>query len=110
MILQKLVFAAHFEYKEKETDNSKDKILWLRQLLEWHKDIENASDFLESVKLDLFADEVFIFTPEGDVKSLPKDSTPLDFAFAIHTELGSRCSGAKVNGKLVPSHISASKR
>ncbi|MCK9224886.1 MAG: bifunctional (p)ppGpp synthetase/guanosine-3',5'-bis(diphosphate) 3'-pyrophosphohydrolase [Candidatus Muirbacterium halophilum] len=94
--------AAHFEYKEKETDNSKDKILWLRQLLEWHKDIENATDFLESVKLDLFADEVFIFTPEGDVKSLPKDSTPLDFAFAIHTEIGSKCIGAKVNGKLVP--------
>ncbi|MGM0608526.1 MAG: RelA/SpoT family protein, partial [Candidatus Muiribacteriota bacterium] len=94
--------AAHFEYKEKETDQAKDKINWLRQLLDWHKDIENATEFLESVKIDLFQDEVFTFTPNGDIKSLTIGSTPIDFAFSIHTEVGSHCTGAKVNGKLVP--------
>ncbi|MFA7576435.1 MAG: bifunctional (p)ppGpp synthetase/guanosine-3',5'-bis(diphosphate) 3'-pyrophosphohydrolase [Candidatus Muiribacteriota bacterium] len=94
--------AAHFEYKEKEQDSAKDKVMWLRQLLEWHKDIDNDSEFLESVKIDLFQDEVFIFTPEGDIKSLASGSTPLDFAFSVHTEVGSHCTGAKVNGKIVP--------
>jgi len=94
--------AAHFAYKEGKTDDFKQKTSWLRQLLDWHKDIENATEFLESVKIDLFQDEVFIFTPRGDVKSLTKGATPIDFAYAIHTEVGSHCSGAKVNGKLVP--------
>ncbi|PLX16910.1 MAG: (p)ppGpp synthetase [Candidatus Muiribacterium halophilum] len=94
--------AAHFAYKEGKVDDFKQKTSWLRQLLDWHKDIENATEFLESVKIDLFQDEVFIFTPQGDVKSLTRGATPIDFAFAIHTEVGSHCSGAKVNGKLVP--------
>jgi GTP pyrophosphokinase len=99
--------AAHWAYKEakgSEKPSAKDaqKFGWLRQLLEWQRDLTDPREFLESVKVDLFADEVFVFTPKGDVKSLPRGATPLDFAFAIHSDVGAHCVGAKVNGKIVP--------
>ncbi len=96
--------AAHWRYKE---GNPKDaeferKISWLRQLLEWQKDLQDAKEFMETLKIDLFEDEVFVFTPQGDVISLPKEATPVDFAYHIHTEVGHSCVGAKTNGKIVP--------
>ncbi|MCX7796231.1 MAG: bifunctional (p)ppGpp synthetase/guanosine-3',5'-bis(diphosphate) 3'-pyrophosphohydrolase [bacterium] len=95
--------AAHWKYKEGRTDQDFDiKLSWLRQLLEWQKDMQDAKEFVEQVKVDLFEDEVFVFTPKGDVVSLPKGSTPIDFAYRIHTEIGNRCVGAKVNGRIVP--------
>jgi GTP diphosphokinase / guanosine-3',5'-bis(diphosphate) 3'-diphosphatase len=75
---------------------------WLRQLLEWQKELSDPTEFLETVKVDLFADEVFVFTPKGDVKSLPRGATPLDFAYSVHSEVGHHCVGSKVNGKIVP--------
>jgi len=96
--------AAHWAYKEGKTGQSKDdaKFAWLRQLREWQQDLKDPKEFLETVKVDLFTDEVFVFTPKGDVKSLPRGATPVDFAFAIHSDVGSKCVGAKVNGKIVP--------
>lgn len=95
--------AAHWKYKEGKTDQNFDiKLSWLRQLLEWQKDMQDAREFVEQVKVDLFEDEVFVFTPKGDVVSLPKGATPVDFAYRIHTEIGNRCVGAKVNGRIVP--------
>jgi len=95
--------AAHWKYKEGKTDQDFDmKLSWLRQLLEWQKDLQDAKEFVEQVKVDLFEDEVFVFTPKGDVVSLPKGATPVDFAYRIHTEIGNRCVGAKVNGRIVP--------
>jgi len=95
--------AAHWLYKEggrlKETD---EKLAWLRRLLEHHTDFTDPSEWLESLKLDLFKDQVFVFTPEGDVIDLPAGATPIDFAYRIHTQIGHNCVGAKVNGKLVP--------
>ncbi len=79
-----------------------EKFAWLRQLMEWQQDLKDPKEFLDTVKVDLFTDEVFVFTPKGDVKSLPRGATPVDFAFAIHSDVGSRCVGAKVNGKIVP--------
>ncbi|GAI45560.1 unnamed protein product, partial [marine sediment metagenome] len=79
-----------------------EKIAWLRQLIEWHREFSGAEEFLESVKTDIFIDQVFVYTPKGEIKDLPKGSTPLDFAYRVHTELGHRCIGAKVNGRLVP--------
>lgn len=94
--------AAHWSYKEGKTDKEFDmKLSWLRQLLEWQKDLQDAREFVEQVRVDLFEDEVFVFTPKGDVVSLPKGSTPVDFAFRIHTEVGNHCVGAKVNGRIV---------
>ncbi len=75
---------------------------WLRQLMEWQQDLKDPKEFLDTVKVDLFTDEVFVFTPKGDVKSLPRGATPVDFAYAIHSDVGSKCVGAKVNGKIVP--------
>ncbi len=96
--------AAHWAYKEGKSIISKDdeKFAWLRQLMEWQQDLKDPKEFLETVKVDLFAEEVFVFTPKGDVKSLPRGASPVDFAFAIHSDIGFRCVGAKVNGKIVP--------
>jgi GTP pyrophosphokinase len=96
--------AVHWRYKDGgRKDNSfENGIGWLRQLIDWHRELSGAEEFLESVRTDVFSDQVFVYTPKGDVKDLPKGSTPLDFAYRIHTDLGNRCIGAKVNGKLVP--------
>jgi len=95
--------AAHWKYKEGVSDdNFEDKLSWLRQLLEWQKDMKEPHEFMEALKIDLFEDEVFVFTPQGDVISLPREGTPVDFAYNIHTEVGHNCVGAKVNGKIVP--------
>jgi GTP diphosphokinase / guanosine-3',5'-bis(diphosphate) 3'-diphosphatase len=96
--------AAHWAYKEGKSLVSGDdeKFAWLRQLMEWQQDLKDPKEFLDTVKVDLFTDEVFVFTPKGDVKSLPRGATPVDFAFAIHSDVGSRCVGAKVSGKIVP--------
>jgi guanosine-3',5'-bis(diphosphate) 3'-pyrophosphohydrolase len=96
--------AAHWRYKEgeKKDIHFEQRIAWLRQLIEWHRELSGAEEFLESVKTDIFIDQVFVYTPKGEIKDLPKGSTPLDFAYRVHTELGHRCVGAKVNGRLVP--------
>jgi len=96
--------ASHWRYKEGEkTDmHFEERISWLRQLIEWHRELSGAEEFLESVKTDIFIDQVFVYTPKGEIKDLPKGSTPLDFAYRVHTDLGHRCIGAKVNGRLVP--------
>jgi guanosine-3',5'-bis(diphosphate) 3'-pyrophosphohydrolase len=94
--------ASHWTYKEGvEQDQFERRISRLRQLLEWHREISGTAQFLESVKADVFQDQVFVYTPKGEIKNLPAGSTPLDFAYHIHTSLGHRCVGAKVNGKLV---------
>jgi GTP pyrophosphokinase len=97
--------AAHWRYKE--GDRAKDQVFeqkmsWLRQLLEWQRDMTDAKEFMESLKVDVFTDEVFVFTPKGDVVDLPKGSNPLDFAYRIRTDIGHHCVGAKVNGRIVP--------
>ena len=99
-----LGIAAHWKYKEGHLDSGRDdsKFDWLRQLVEWQKEISDPHEFLDAVKLDLFPDEVFVFTPTGEVINLSSGSTPLDFAYAIHSEVGSHCAGSKVNGRLVP--------
>jgi GTP pyrophosphokinase len=96
--------AAHWRYKggEKTDIHFEEKIAWLRQLIDWHRELAGTEEFLESVKTDIFIDQVFVYTPKGEIKDLPKGATPLDFAYRVHTELGHRCIGAKVNGKLVP--------
>ena len=96
--------AAHWLYKEgrKEPDESDKQMTWLRELLEWQKDLTNPSEFLEYLKIDLFRDDIFVFTPKGELKQLPKGSTPLDFAYAVHSEVGDHCIGAKVDGKMIP--------
>lgn len=96
--------AAHWKYKEQGRIDDKDSKAfgWLRQFIEWQTDLPDNRQFMDSVKLELFHDVVYVFTPKGMVKELPKGSTPLDFAYAIHTEVGDHCVGAKVNGKIVP--------
>src|SRR5256884_5695058 len=95
--------AAHWTYKEGGKAASFDqKLSWLRSLLEWQNEVGDAESFLNTVKVDLFQDEVYVFTPRGDVINLPAGSTPVDFAYRIHTEVGHRCVGAKVNGRMVP--------
>jgi len=97
--------AAHWKYKEgikNDTDNEEVKLSWIRQTLEWQKDIGDSQEFLETLKVDLFSGQVFVFTPKGDVVELPKGATPLDFAYKIHSKVGEKCIGAKVNGKMVP--------
>jgi GTP pyrophosphokinase len=102
--------AAHWAYKEKGRDGKGAELSkkdaesfgWLRQLVEWQRELADPREFLETVKVDLFSDEVFVFTPKGAVKSLPRGATPVDFAYTIHSEVGEHCVGAKVNGKLVP--------
>ncbi|MFR4798857.1 MAG: RelA/SpoT family protein, partial [Lentihominibacter sp.] len=94
--------AAHWKYKEGiESDKEEVKLSWLRQALEWQKDVKDPKEFMESLKMDLFSGQVFVFTPQGDVIELPADSTPLDFAFKIHSDVGCKCVGARVNGKMV---------
>lgn len=100
--------AAHWKYKQKTSDGGKSPdVLWLRQLHEWQQESEDVTDFLETLRYDLRTPEVFVFTPKGSVIALPSGSTPVDFAYAVHTEVGNKCVGAKVNGKLVPleSHL-----
>ena len=95
--------AAHWKYKQgNESDESSPEMLWLRQLHEWQKETEDPSEFLEALRFDLGSPEVFVFTPKGSVVALPGGSTPVDFAFSVHTDVGIRCAGAKVNGRLVP--------
>ena len=96
--------AAHWIYKEGERTSIADdrQFAWLRQLVEWQQEVSDPREFLSSLKLDLYPDEVYVFTPKGHVKSLPRGATPIDFAYAIHTEIGQHCKGAKVDGKLVP--------
>jgi GTP diphosphokinase / guanosine-3',5'-bis(diphosphate) 3'-diphosphatase len=96
--------AAHWKYKEGRTGFDKDDqaFSWLRQLLEWQQEVKDPHEFLNSLKLDLYPEEVYCFTPKGEVKTLPRGASPLDFAYAIHTEVGHQCVGARVNGKMVP--------
>lgn len=100
--------AAHWKYKESgrsdasQLTRADEKFTWLRQLLEWQNDLKDAQEYLESVKDNLFEDDVYVFTPKGDVVSLSQRATPVDFAYRIHTEVGNRCTGAKVNGRMVP--------
>jgi len=95
--------AAHWKYKQgNEADSSSPEMLWLRQLHEWQKETEDPSEFLDSLRFDLGSPEVFVFTPKGSVIALPGGSTPVDFAYSVHTDVGNRCAGAKVNGRLVP--------
>jgi GTP pyrophosphokinase len=95
--------AAHWRYKEggKRDSRYEEQLTWLRQLLDWQRDITQAEEMVEAVKTDIFQDQVYIFTPKGEIKDMPAGSTPLDFAYRIHTDLGHRCVGAKVNGRLV---------
>ena len=96
--------AAHWRYKEgKHSGEQSDKnILWLRQLLEWQQEVRDPRTFLSTLKLDLYPDEVYVFTPKGEVLAFPRGATPLDFAYRIHSDLGAHCSGARINGRLVP--------
>ena len=102
--------AAHWRYKEGAAgeggelalNRDDQKLAWLRQLIEWQRDLQDAGDFVENVKVDLFADEVFVFSPKGDVFDLPTGSTPIDFAYRVHSMIGNRMNGARVNGRIVP--------
>jgi guanosine-3',5'-bis(diphosphate) 3'-pyrophosphohydrolase len=106
--------AAHWKYKEGITDEEQNhgegqkevnfdtKLTWVREMLDWQKETNNPEEFMENFKIDLFADEVFVFTPKGTVINLPNASTPVDFSYKIHTDIGNRCIGAKVNGRIVP--------
>lgn len=96
--------AAHWKYKDgvtKRTDFD-EKLAWLRELMEWQNDMKDSREFMEALKINFFSDNVFVFTPQGDVKDLVKGSTPLDFAYAVHSKVGEKCVGAKVNGRIVP--------
>jgi guanosine-3',5'-bis(diphosphate) 3'-pyrophosphohydrolase len=96
--------AAHWVYKEGRSvpESDSKRFAWLRELLEWQQDLKDPREFLETVRVDLFPDDVYVFTPNGDVRAFPRGSTPIDFAYSVHTEVGNQCTGAKVNGKLVP--------
>jgi len=103
--------AAHWIYKDGDYDSRsgplkdvEDKVQWLAQMLDWQKELQDPQEFAQTLRADLFEDDVFVFTPKGEVKSLPARSTPLDFAYSVHTDVGHRCVGAKVNGKIVPLH------
>ena len=96
--------AAHWKYKEQRGshNNFDDKLTWLRQLMEWQKELKDPKEFMETLKGDFFSDEVYIFTPQGDVINLPKGSTPIDFAYRVHTAVGNNCVGARIDGRIVP--------
>jgi len=98
--------AAHWRYKEGgKTDRAfEEKLAWLRQTLEWQHDLRDPQEFMEALKVDLLADSVYVFTPRGDIIELPAGATPIDFAYRIHTDVGHRCVGAKINGRIVPLH------
>jgi GTP pyrophosphokinase len=105
--------AAHWIYKQDPTKRSGGrtpapdgdaKLKWLRSMLDWQQELQDPKEFMENLKVDLFDEEVFVFTPKGEVKSLAGGATPLDFAYEVHTEIGHRCVGARVNGKIVPLH------
>ena len=111
--------AAHWMYKDghpgkgrgaggRQTPEGETKIKWLRSMLDWQKDLSDPQEFMETLRTDLFEDEVYVFTPKGEVKSLAAGATPLDFAYEVHTEIGHRCVGARVNGKIVPLHYELS--
>ncbi len=95
--------AAHWRYKEGSSrdDEYERRVIWLRSLMEWRQDVDDASEFVDSMKSDVFEDRVYVFTPRGDIIDLPVGSTPIDFAYQVHTDIGHRCRGAKINGKLV---------
>ena len=96
--------ASHWKYKEGRSIEGKEdrEFAWLRQLLEWQQELKDPREFLESVRVDLFPGDVYVFTPKGEVKEFPRGATPLDFAYSIHTDIGNHCTGAKVNGRIVP--------
>jgi GTP pyrophosphokinase len=96
--------AAHWKYKEGRVGAGRDEqyFQWLRQLLEWQQEVRDPQEFLTNLKIDLYPEEVYTFTPRGQVKVLPKGSTPVDFAYAVHTDVGHKCVGARVNGRMVP--------
>lgn len=96
--------AAHWLYKEgkKEPDEHDKRMAWLREILDWQKEMTNPQEFMEYLKIDLFLDDIYVYTPQGDIKQLPKGSTPIDFAFYIHTDVGLHCLGAKINGRIQP--------
>jgi len=95
--------AAHWRYKEgSAADNLDNKLFWVRQILDWQNETRDSREFLDTLKTDLFSEEVFLFTPKGDVISMPKGATPLDFAYRIHSAVGNQCVGAKINGRIVP--------
>jgi GTP pyrophosphokinase len=96
--------AAHWKYKEGRVASKTDEkqFAWLRRLLEWQKNLQDPQEFLDTVRMDLFPNEVYVFTPKGEVKEFPKGATPVDFAYSIHSEVGEKCIGARVNGKMVP--------
>lgn len=96
--------AAHWRYKEHGGMDEKDelKFRWLRQFMEWQRDVSDPAEYLDIVKLDLFATDVYVFTPKGDIREFPRGSTPIDFAYSVHTDVGNSCVGARVNGRIVP--------
>ena len=98
--------AAHWKYKENKTTTTRleedEKLAWLRQMLEWEKETKDPKEFMEALKIDLFTNEVFVFTPKGKVINLPAGSTPIDFAYKIHSDVGNKCVGAKIDGRIVP--------
>lgn len=95
--------AAHWKYKEKgAVDKTEAQAQWLRELVNWHQNVRNPEEFLDTVKSDLFESEIYVFTPNGDVREFPEGATPVDFAFSIHSDLGVKCVGARINGKMVP--------
>ena len=95
--------AAHWRYKEgKQFDSLDNKLYWLRQILDWQNETHDPSEFMDALKVDLFSDEVFVFTPKGDIVNLPRGATPVDFAYHIHSAIGNKCIGAKINGRIVP--------
>jgi GTP pyrophosphokinase len=96
--------AAHWRYKEdrRDTDEVDEQLVWFRQVLEWQQETREPEEYMEFLRIDLFQDEIFVFTPAGDVKQLPKDATPIDFAYAVHTEIGHHCAGARVNDQIAP--------
>ena len=96
--------AAHWKYKEKKSEDSAftERLSWIREVLDWGGGLKDSKEFMESLKTELYSNELLVFTPKGKVISLPKDATPIDFAYAIHSEVGNRCTGARINGKIVP--------